>query len=317
MSRGVETTMSGAKKSSFVYDVNPTQLAELESYLRDRGFKFTPLQYAHWKAAGEKLNIIAYLSGKLTLQGGNAAELVEFYLEPELLKQITIPAEINSEMDLSCHGGIDESGKGDFFGPLVIAGVVIDDVSGKALMELGVKDSKLIKSDKQILKMCGEIVKIVPRAYSVVTVGPESYNRIYEKIGNLNRLLAWGHARVIENLLQLQPECPRMLSDKFGAEHLIKNALLEKGRQIKMEQRTKAESDVAVAAASILARGRFVREMAQLAERYGMEFPKGGGGGVNAAGLELLAKYGEAEFVKFAKLHFKNMSVITGRVAAK
>ncbi|MEG2076491.1 MAG: ribonuclease HIII, partial [Victivallaceae bacterium] len=249
---------------------------------------------------------------------GNAAELVEFYLEPELLKQITLPPEMTPpDVDLSYHGGVDESGKGDFFGPLVIAGVVIDEISGKALMELGVKDSKLIKNDKQILKICSEIVKVVPNAYSVVTVGPESYNRIYGKVGNLNRLLAWGHARVIENLLQLQPECPRMLSDKFGADHLIKNALLEKGRLIKMEQRTKAESDVAVAAASILARGRFVREMAQLKEHYGIEFPKGGGGGVNAAGRELLAKYGEAEFEKFAKLHFKNMSLITGRTVAE
>ncbi|MBQ6353287.1 MAG: ribonuclease HIII, partial [Lentisphaeria bacterium] len=123
--------------------------------------------------------------------------------------------------------------------------------------------------------------------------------------GNLNRLLAWGHARVIENLLEQVPECPRMLSDKFGNEVLIKRALMERGRKITLQQRTKAESDVAVAAASILAREAFLRGMGALGDELRVELPRGAGSQVTLAGRKLLAERGPEIFERCAKLHFK------------
>ena len=97
--------------------------------------------------------------------------------------------------------------------------------------------------------------------FSIVTINPAKYNELYTKFGNLNKLLAWGHARTIENILE-KADCEYALSDKFGDEKLIKNALMGKGQNIKLEQRCKAESDIAVAAASILAREQFLKIMA-------------------------------------------------------
>ena len=194
----------------------------------------------------------AYESGKTVIQGKGTEEFIEFILEPEILHDIAereAPSEDTAaEEIITPHGGIDESGKGDFFGPLVIAGVNVTEETGKALKALGVCDSKKITSDKKIASLAVEIKKCVGREnFAIVHFKMETYNRLYNSIGNLNRLLAWGHARTIENLLDLVPECPRMLSDKFGDESLIRRALMEKGRRIILDQKVRAESDVAVA----------------------------------------------------------------------
>jgi ribonuclease HIII len=136
-------------------------------------------------------------------------------------------------------------------------------------------------------------------------IGPERYNALYEKFGNLNRLLAWGHARVIENLLEARPECPRSLSDQFGNPRLIKSALLERGRAIELQQRTKAESDLAVAAASILAREKFINWLRNAAREYGCELPRGASGAVKQTARDMVAKHGAAILQQVAKTHFK------------
>ena len=268
-------------------------------------------QYAHFKAAGEKINIVAYLSGKLTVQGGNAQEFVEFVLEPDILQdyRFSVPdelaGEVETSLDLAPHIGVDESGKGDFFGPLIIAGVFIDEASGEALAKTRVRDSKLIKSDREIITIAGEIREITRGRFAVVTLRNETYNNLYRRIGNLNRLLAWGHARVIENVLEKVPDCPRALSDKFGADYLIRNALMEKGRKIILEQKTKGESDIAVAAASILAREQFVREMNRLSEEFQMEIPRGANSIVKQRANAIIDKFGVGALERCVKTHFK------------
>src|SRR5688572_6484780 len=138
--------------------------------------------------------------------------------------------------------GIDESGKGDYFGPLVIAAVFVDATTQEELTLMAVRDSKKI-SDGRILELAPDIKTICP--HSVIAIGPQKYNELYGKIRNLNRLLAWGHAKALETLLE-RVSCERAISDQFGDERLILNALQEKGRRIVLEQRTKAESDLAV-----------------------------------------------------------------------
>src|SRR5260370_8567239 len=91
-------------------------------------------------------------------------------------------------------------------------------------------------------------------ATNIVLIGPEKYNSLYEKFANLNDLLAWGHARVIENLLLQKPDCKRSLSDKFANERVIQRALLKQAREIQIDQQTKPESDIAYAPASTLSR---------------------------------------------------------------
>ena len=167
------------------------------------------------------------------------------------------------------HFGIDESGKGDFFGPLVIAGVYTDRVIARKFLEHGMQDSKRIGSDARIRALAKMIRETPERRDRLVRSGRNVTIELYDKFGNLNSLLGWGHARVIENLLAKKPDCPRALSDKFADARVIENALLATRPRIQLEQRTKAESDFAVAAASILAREAFIDWLERRASNSG------------------------------------------------
>ncbi len=305
--------MAEKKVTSYVCTVTEEQAEQLRLLLDGRGWKFSEQPYARWKAVLEKTNVVAYNSGKLTVQGGGTEDFVTFLLEPEILHTFTLGYEEEpTEEAVDPHGGVDESGKGDFFGPLCIAGVYADEVTGPKLRAIGCCDSKLIKSSKKIMELSAGIREIAGNGWTAVVIGPESYNRLYAKFGNLNRLLAWGHARVIENLLEKVPACPRMLSDKFADERLIRRALLTRGREIRLDQRTKAESDVAVAAASILSREQFLRGMAKLEAEFGIELPRGAGPQVKAAGRSLMERFGASVFERCAKTHFKTWNELTG-----
>ena len=204
--------------------------------------------------------------------------------------------------------GIDESGKGDYFGPLVIAAVFVDATTQGELALMGVRDSKKI-SDSRILEMAPDIRAICP--HSVIAIGPPKYNELYAKIKNLNRLLAWGHAKALENLLG-RVSCERAISDQFGDTQLILNALQEKGRKIILEQRTKAESDLAVAAASIVARAEFLMRLKRLSDEVGTSLPKGASPAVELAAKMVVKKHGQERLSTVAKLHFKTTKAVLG-----
>ncbi|CBK40754.1 Ribonuclease HIII (fragment) [Nitrospira defluvii] len=204
--------------------------------------------------------------------------------------------------------GIDESGKGDYFGPLVIAAVFVTPALEQDLALMQVRDSKKI-SDGRILEMAPDIRLLCP--HSLVAIGPQRYNELYAKIKNLNRLLAWGHARALENLLQ-QVDCDLAIADQFGDERLILNALQEKGKQIRLVQRTKAESDLAVAAASILARADFLQRLDRLSQELSTTLPKGASAAVELAGRMVVKKYGRDRLGSVAKLHFKTTKQVLG-----
>lgn len=197
--------------------------------------------------------------------------------------------------------GIDESGKGDYLGPLVIAAVHVTPRIAQDLLALNVRDSKKI-SDGMVKTLAMDIKTLC--RHTVVAIGPERYNELYAKIGNLNRLLAWGHARALENLLEQVP-CNRAIADQFGDEQLIIRALQEKGKQITLEQRHKGEEDIAVAAASIVARDEFVRRLLRLSVEFGVPLPKGASPAVEVAARTIIRKYGRPGLAKVAKLHFK------------
>ena len=201
--------------------------------------------------------------------------------------------------------GVDESGKGDYFGPLVIAACYVAPYH-EAELE-GVKDSKKL-TDRQSLALSDKIRAVCPHA--IVSIGPTKYNELYAKIGNLNKLLEWGHARAIENVLEKQ-ECSHVISDQFANPAGLKRALMQKGKEVHLESRVRAESDLAVAAASILARAEFLRRLRSLGETAGMELPKGAGPPVLIAGKKLVEMKGAAGLSEFAKLHFKTTQQIT------
>jgi ribonuclease HIII len=235
-------------------------------------------------------------------------------LEPLVLEKAELGyEEVHHPEMFAPHFGIDESGKGDFFGPLVIAGVYVDRDIAHRLRDAGAVDSKLISSDAKILKL-GQIIRDIPGiAFEVISIGPERYNQLYAQFRNLNRLLAWGHAKVIENLLAKRPDCPQALSDQFANPAVLQRALGEKARQIELVQRTKAESDPAVAAASILARERFVQWLDDAGKRLGIDVPKGASALVKTTARQLILNHGREALEKVAKMHFKTAGEVLGQ----
>lgn len=200
--------------------------------------------------------------------------------------------------------GVDESGKGDYFGPLVIAACY---VGPEHLAELeGVRESKKV-TDAVALRLAATIRATCP--HKVVAIGPEKYNELYARIGNLNKLLSWGHARAIEEVLAQQP-CELVISDQFADPAGLKRALFERGRQVRLESRVRAESDLAVAAASILARAEFLRRLSRLSEEIGVELPKGASASVIEAAKRVVARLGPDGLAKVAKLHFKTTNQV-------
>ena len=283
------------------------QADKLRGILTDQGFKFEQRPYTLYFAQKPGLTIAVYEKGpKAVVQGKDTESFIQFTLEPEVLGEAWLGyEELHHPERFAPHFGIDESGKGDFFGPLVIAGAYTNEPIARHLLEAGIRDSKSIGSDAQIRKFA-DVIRATPGLVSeVIVVSPEKYNPLYEKIGNLNRLLAWGHARVIENLCERKPDCPSALSDQFANPIVLQRALMEKGRKIELRQQTKAESDYAVAAASILAREKFIDWLADAEKKWGAKFPKGASGAVLEAARALVHKHGPDALRSTAKLHFK------------
>ncbi len=293
------------------------QVESLRAALITQNFDFEEKPYTHYAARKDKLTVAVYQKGpKVLLQGKGLEDFITFTLEPQVLGEAAFGYE--EELDpalLTPHFGIDESGKGDFFGPLVIAGVFTDEKTTRAFRDLGVTDSKAIKSDRKIRDLAGAIRKS-KTAQTVILITPERYNALFTKIGNLNRLLAWGHARAIENLCELRPDCPRALSDKFAHVSLIKNALMERGQGLELEQRTKAESDPAVAAASILAREKFIDWLDSTGKRLGTTLPRGASAQVKTVATNLIRKHGPEILPTVAKTHFKTAAEVLAAIAA-
>jgi len=287
------------------------QAVALENLLRERGWSFRTVAYARFAAEKDKVNLVFYESGKLVVQGKATREFVEFTLEPEILKEATLGYEsVLNPVLLLPRIGVDESGKGDFFGPLCVAGVYVNESVIKAWSEKGVRDSKNISSDKKICELA-ELIRETPGCLtSVVPIGNEAYNRLYTSFKSVNHLLAWGHARVIENLMgqrhRMNPPPVRAISDQFAAsKDVVGKALMTLGREIELVQRHKAEEDIAVAAASILARDEFVKRLAALEKKFGVKLPKGASAAVDAAAKEFMEKFGAAKLGEAAKLHFR------------
>ena len=216
------------------------------------------------------------------------------------------------ETKVMAHIGTDEAGKGDYFGPLVVAGVYVDEDSASRLLALGVRDSKQL-SDVKILSLAEEIRKICHGQGHIVAYRPERYNQHYQETPNLNLLLATAHAQVIASL-QERTASRLALVDQFSHEPLVLTALQRMNCDIAVEQRPRAEDDIAVAAASIIARATFVRQIQELSQSIGVELPKGASSPrIVTVGREIVARASRDALGKVAKLHFKTTQEILQR----
>ena len=297
--------------TSHTCKLTDAQALALNAALLARDWKPRTVPYARFAFESDKCNIVFYESGKLVVQGKGTQEFIEFVLEPEILKEVKLGYETVLNPDLLLpRFGVDESGKGDFFGPLCVAGVYVNEAVINAWKDQGIRDSKNISSDKKIHELADVIRKTPGCVVDQVTIGNEAYNRLYARMKSVNTLLAWGHARVIENLMgkryQMNPPPVRAISDQFAASKaVIEKALMTAGREIELVQRHKAEADLAVAAASIIARDGFVMGIAKLEHQYSMKFPKGASAAVDAAAKQFVETRGADELAKVSKLHFR------------
>jgi ribonuclease HIII len=298
--------------NSYTHPLTSEQATKLRELLTELGFEFSPKQYTLFFAQKNKLSVAVYEKGpKVLVQGKGVEEFVQFELEPKILGEAKLGyEEVHSSEMFEPHFGVDESGKGDFFGPLVIAGVYVDRGIARKLVDAGVQDSKRVTSDARIRALADIIRKTTMGLADVVLIGPAKYNELYEKFGNLNKLLAWGHARVIENLLAKKPECPRSLSDQFADARVIGQSLLRHGRKIDIQQRPRAESDIAVAAASILAREAFVNWLEREGQTLGLRLERGVSPGVKLTAEKLVQTKGPEVLRQLAKVHFRTAHAV-------
>lgn len=309
--------METQKKTTYTYKLNPQQQNTLYALLTTGNYKLGSLPYARVSAEGDDCRVVLYESGKCVIQGRNSSDFVMFTLEPHVLREARLGyEEILAPETFEQHIGVDESGKGDFFGPLVIAAAYVDPDIVKTFQRIGVRDSKTISSDKRACDMAKEIRDALSGRFAIVKIGPEAYNRLYSQMSNVNRILAWGHARAIENILEKTPDCSRAVSDQFGSKKQVEQALMSKGRTIKLEQRHKAESDMAVAAASVLARAAFLHALQALEQNYDQKFPKGASAAVIESAGRLASSRGPGELTKVAKCHFKTLDAVLAAAGA-
>lgn len=302
--------------TSYTTKLSDGQAQALKEYLQAHDFEFREVPYARYSAATKHYNVTFYESGKLVVQGKGTQEFIEFVLEPEILKEARLGYEAVLNPDLLLPRlGVDESGKGDFFGPMCVAGVYVNETVLRQWQDKGIRDSKSISSDNRIRDLAEVIRKTPGCITAVVPIGNEAYNRLHAKLGTVNAILAWGHARVIENLMgqrhQMIPPPVRAISDQFArTKTTVQRALMPLGREIELIQRHKAEEDMAVAAASILARNEFVSRLQRMGKEYGMTFPKGASAQVEEAGRQFVERHGKENLPKVAKMHFKTVNKI-------
>lgn len=235
---------------------------------------------------------------------GRLIELVEGKTNSFLADEAVQEAQFNG-----IWAGSDESGKGDFFGPLVVAAVVVDNTTADKLRAAGVKDCKLL-SDKKILEL-EDVIKGCVIDSSVLELKPKVYNLRYSQMTasgeNLNQLLSYGHIAALTQVLERQPKCSGALIDQFTKSNAIINTLKSRFPAMTFKQQPKAESDLAVAAASVLARARFLRSMDELALLAGEDvLPKGGGDAATSCAKKIADRLGKQALGDFVKLHFAN-----------
>ncbi|MBO7206376.1 MAG: ribonuclease HIII [Kiritimatiellae bacterium] len=311
-------------KTTFTYELTNDQQELLLGVMLSGNYRKREVPYSLWSIEGDGFNATLYAKEKhgkrkLCIQGGKAEDFVLFVLEPNVLGAATLGYETVLDPSLTApHAGSDESGKGDYFGPLVVCCAYTDENLSAQMQELGIKDCKQM-SDKAVLAAGAKVRALLgPDGYSVVKLGPAAYNRLYAKMRNINRMLAWAHGTAIEELLTKRSGCPRVVVDQFApTEATILRALKPLGRKVEVVQRHKAESDIAVAAASVIAREIFLRDIARMTEEiFGSEPPAEGeekpkvpiGSSdpkVRALAEEMVGKEGPVWLMNHAKAHFQ------------
>lgn len=305
------------ERHSYTYELDAPQQERLRNVLGSDSYMRHAAPHAIISARNREVSVTLYTSGKVVIQGKGATDFVTFTLEPLVLQSVTLgyEAEVDPE-SVAPHMGVDESGKGDYFGPMVIAAAYVDPSLAETMRQMNVRDSKRITSDRKAMEMGEQLRTLLGNRFALVKIGPRAYNRLYATMRSVNTILAWGHARAIENLLATIPDCPRAISDQFGSKSQVERALMKQGRRIELVQRHRAESDLAVAAASILAREGFLRALLDMRKSLNADLPKGASSAVIEAAKTLATHRGPTILLETAKCHFKTTDTVLASVGS-
>jgi len=291
----------------------PEKFEQFNDFLAKNAFSFEERPHQYFLARKKGLVVNLYDNGKIVIAGNDDKERASViaFLDTIQAEQHKKNSKEYTPIDVAgIRIGTDEVGKGDYFGPLVIAGVLADESQILKMENLGIKDSKSL-SDTTVQNFAGQIKRIVgQKQFSIVVITSIKYNLLIAKMKNLNRLLGWGHARAIENILIHHHKCQTAISDQFGDQSFIENALMKLGKKIQLVQTPKAEREMTVAAASILARSESVNRMNEMSNSYGFEFPRGATD-VIATAESFVDKFGHKALLNVAKIHFKT----TGKIS--
>jgi ribonuclease HIII len=287
-------------KSCFVAEIKKEQVDKIKADLEEQGFEIKAGPHLIFHASKKGIQVHLYTSLKLTVMGKDKDEFITFYLEPEILKS-TSYSHPKASLDISPRMGSDEAGKGDYFGPLCVVACSCSSEIIDKLFELGVEDSKNL-NDQKVIALAEKLKTFVP--HEKVVIYPKTYNELYDKFKNLNRLLAWAHTKAISGVYERFPESVCIV-DQFSKDMLVEKSLKSSLPKLKVIERTKAESDLVVAAASILAREAFLTGLKKLSEKAEFELPKGASSIVLKKARELVEKSGRQILPSVAKMHFK------------
>ena len=304
--RGQDDEEKPRKLSTYTLKLDEAQMEKLRSILSGRGWEAFDVAYARFAFRGRDCNVTAYESGKLVVAGKGTEEFVTMTLEPEVTRAPKLGYDEVLHPDwFELHAGLDESGKGDLFGPVVAATVIADKAAIEGWIKAGVKDSKKI-ADTQIIKLDKLIRGTHGAAVATCLCGMAKYNLIMSRPrANLNRLLAWQHATALAQALS-RKKAPRGLLDQFSKQPLVQRELAKMGiRDFDLQMRTKAEEDPVVAAASVIARAEYVRQIHSLSRQFGAPLQKGAGALVKEQAALIIERFGARLLGNFAKLHFR------------
>ena len=307
MAKKQETDPDAPKKlSTYTIKLDDTQMEKLHAILEQRGWAPFEVAYTLFAYKGNDCNVSAYTSGKVVVAGKGTEDFVRYTIEGEVTKQVKLGYDEQLHPDwYEPHAGMDESGKGDFFGPVIAATVIADSDAIRAWVKAGVRDSKTI-ADPRILEL-DELIRSTPGVtVETCQCGMPKYNELMQKpTANLNRLLAWQHAIALSKALSNR-WVPWGLLDQFTEQPLVQNELAKRNvSNFELRMRTKAEEDPVVAAASVVARAEYVRQMRELSRQFGDKLQKGASAKVKEQAAQIIEKFGVQALHQFAKLHFR------------
>jgi len=300
-------------KALYTLSLEGEQMERLAELLEARDWVFASVDHSlfAYRDPISKVNVVGYKSGKLVVQGKGTEAFVRDVLEAEITGDPRLGYdEVHHPEWFEDHAGIDESGKGDLFGPLVSATVVAEEKHVRDWMDKGIQDSKRITSDARIVELEKVIRQSKGVAVEVVFAGMRKYNELYQRFGNVNQLLAWMHGKSLSQALDAKPVAWGML-DQFTKQKIVHPYVKDRKFELRME--TKAESDPVVAAASIVARATFIRQMKKLSDEAGETLLRGASAQTLEQARKLVERLGPERLGDFAKLHFRTAQEALGK----